>query len=147
MASSTAAVSTRSPASSAPATQVLVKLEFIEEMTTNVDAVQERVLAEILGRNAESEYLVKCDLAGATDRATFRAKVPMVTYEDLKPYIMRVADGDRAPILSGSAHPISEFFPSSGTSSGQLKLIPSVKDELDRRQLLYSLIMPVMSHQ
>lgn len=32
-------------------------------MTTDVDAVQEHVLAEILGRNAESEYLTKCGLA------------------------------------------------------------------------------------
>ncbi|CAL4942432.1 unnamed protein product [Urochloa decumbens] len=77
------------------------KLEFIEEMTTNVDAVQERVLQEILSRIAKAEYLaVKCGLAGATDRATFRAKVPMSTYEDLRPYIRRIADGDRSPILT-----------------------------------------------
>ncbi|CAL4917243.1 unnamed protein product [Urochloa decumbens] len=80
------------------------KLEFIEDMTTDVDAVQERVLEEVLSRNAEAEYLaVKCGLAGATDRATFRAKVPISTYEDLQPYIRRVADGDRSPILTACA--------------------------------------------
>jgi auxin responsive GH3 family protein len=43
-----------------------------------VDAVQEHVLAEILARNADSEYLAtRCGLGGATDRATFRAKVLM----------------------------------------------------------------------
>ncbi|XP_025828757.1 probable indole-3-acetic acid-amido synthetase GH3.8 [Panicum hallii] len=121
------------------------KLEFIEEMTTNVDAVQEHVLVEILDRNGGSEYLEKCGLAAATDRTTFRAKVPMVTYEDLKPYVMRVANGDRSPILSGPSHPISEFLLSSGTSGGEPKLIPTVEEELDRRQLLYSLLMPVMN--
>ncbi|KAG2539976.1 probable indole-3-acetic acid-amido synthetase GH3.8 [Panicum virgatum] len=119
------------------------KLRFIEEMTSNVDALQERVLAEILSRNAGTEYLARCGLAGATDRAAFRARVPVVTYEDLQPDIQRIANGDRSPILS--AHPISEFLTSSGTSAGERKLMPTIKEELDRRQLLYSLLMPVMN--
>jgi auxin responsive GH3 gene family len=84
------------------------KLRFIEEMTSNVDAVQECVLAEILARNAGTEYLARCELAGAADRLAFRDRVPVVTYEDLKPDIQRIANGDRSPILS--AHPISEFL-------------------------------------
>lgn len=119
------------------------KLQFIEEMTTNVDAVQERVLAEILGRNGGTEYLKNCGLDGATDRATFRAKVPVVSYDALQPYIQRIVNGDRSPILS--SHPVSEFLTSSGTSAGERKLMPTIQDELDRRQLLYSLLMPVMN--
>ncbi|CAD6343988.1 unnamed protein product [Miscanthus lutarioriparius] len=100
-------------------------------MTTNVDAIQERGLADILARNGDAEYLAKCGLAGAgaSDRATFRPKVPMATYDDLKQYNLRIANGDRSPILSGSVHPISEFNVSSGTSDGEPKLIPAVKDE------------------
>lgn len=129
----------------AATTEDAEKLQFIEEITTNVDAVQERVLAEILARNADAEYLASnCGLAGTTDRTTFRAKVPMVTYEDLLPYIRRIADGDRSPVLTGSGHPISEFLVSSGTSGGEPKLFPTVNDDLDRRLLLQSLIMPVM---
>jgi auxin responsive GH3 family protein len=122
-------------------------LESIEEMTTNVDAVQERVLADILARNGDAEYLAKCGLAGAgaADRATFRAKVPMATYDDLKPYILRIANGDRSPILSGSVHPISDFIVSFGTSDGEPKLIPAVKDKVDRRMLLHSLVTAVMN--
>ncbi|RWW17529.1 hypothetical protein GW17_00018518 [Ensete ventricosum] len=86
------------------------KLRFIEEMTTNADAVQEKVLAEILTRNAETEYLRRYGLGGVTDRVTFKAKVPVVTYEDLQPEIQRIANGDRSAILS--AHPISEFLTS-----------------------------------
>ncbi|KAK3118341.1 hypothetical protein QOZ80_9BG0697520 [Eleusine coracana subsp. coracana] len=91
------------------------KLRFIEEMTANVDAVQERVLAEILGRNAE------------------------------RLYIRRIAEGDRSPILSGSKHPISEFLTSSGTSARERKLLPTVEDEIDRRKLLSSLAMSVIN--
>ncbi|KAJ7967535.1 putative Indole-3-acetic acid-amido synthetase GH3.3 [Quillaja saponaria] len=118
-------------------------LQFIEEMTRNADAVQERVLAEILSRNAETEYLKRFNVAGETDIETFKSKIPMITYEDLQPEIQRIANGDRSAILS--AHPISEFLTSSGTSAGERKLMPTIKEELDRRQLLYSLLMPVMN--
>ncbi|CAH9103645.1 unnamed protein product [Cuscuta epithymum] len=118
-------------------------LQFIEEMTRNADAVQKRVLEEILSRNSKTEYLQRYGLNGATDRETFKSKLPVVTYEDLQPDIQRIANGDRSPILS--AQPISEFLTSSGTSAGERKLMPTIKEELDRRQLLYSLLMPVMN--
>ena len=122
-------------------------LESIEEMGTNVDAVKERGLADILARNGDAEYLTKCGLAGAgaSDRATFCAKVPMATYDDLKPYILRIANGDRLPILSGSVHPISEFIVSSGTSNSEPKQIHAMKDEVDRRMLLHILNMADMN--
>jgi auxin responsive GH3 family protein len=83
-------------------------LQFIEETTRNADAVQERVLSEILSRNANTEYLKRFNLNGANDRESFKSKLPMITYEDLQPEIQRIANGDRSPILS--AHPISEFL-------------------------------------
>ncbi|CBI33740.3 unnamed protein product, partial [Vitis vinifera] len=118
-------------------------LQFIEEMTRNPDQVQEKILAEILSQNGETEYLQRFKLAGATDRDTFKSKVPVVTYEDLQPDIQRIANGDRSPILS--SHPISEFLTSSGTSAGERKLMPTIHEEWDRRQKLYSLLMPVMN--
>ncbi|XP_021912290.1 probable indole-3-acetic acid-amido synthetase GH3.1 [Carica papaya] len=118
-------------------------LQFIEEMTRNANLVQEKVLAEILSRNAETEYLKRFKLNGAIDRDTFKSKLPVITYEDLQPEIQRIASGDRSAILS--AHPISEFLTSSGTSAGERKLMPTIQEELDRRQLLYSLLMPVMN--
>ncbi|MBA0576014.1 hypothetical protein Golob_023974, partial [Gossypium lobatum] len=83
-------------------------LQFIEEMTKNVDSVQERVLREILSRNAETEYLKRFSLNGATDRETFKSRIPVVTYEDIQPEIQRIANGDKSPIFS--VHPISEFL-------------------------------------
>jgi auxin responsive GH3 family protein len=114
-------------------------------VTTNADAEQERVLGEILARNADAEYLAsKCGLGGATDRATFRAKVPVVGYEDLLPYTRRIADGDRSPILTGRAHPVTEFLTSSGTSGGERKLIPIVEDDFHRFWVMCGLVKPVI---
>ncbi|KAB8083653.1 hypothetical protein EE612_005927 [Oryza sativa] len=119
------------------------KLEFIEEITRGFDAVQERVLAAILARNNGAEYLRRHGMEGRTDREAFKARVPVVTYEDLRPEIERIANGDRSNIIS--SHPITEFLTSSGTSAGERKLMPTIEDELDRRQMLYSLLMPVMN--
>jgi len=83
-------------------------LEYIEEVTRNADEIQEKVLAQILSCSAEAEYLQRHGLDGRTDRITFKKLVPVVTYEDLKPDIDRIANGDTSPILCSK--PISEFL-------------------------------------
>lgn len=83
-------------------------LEYIEEVTRNADEIQEKVLAEILSCSAEAEYLKRHGLDARTDRITFKKLVPVVTYEDLKPHIDRIANGDTSPILCSK--PISEFL-------------------------------------
>ncbi|KAL5099206.1 hypothetical protein RYX36_003533 [Vicia faba] len=131
------------PPSSVDENSLRNSLQFLEEMTINTDPAQQNVLAEIISQNAEAEYLKQFGLNGATDRETFKSKVPVSTYDDLLPYIQRIANGDTSPILS--SHPISEFLTSSGTSAGERKLMPTIHQEMDRRQLLYSLLMPVMN--
>ncbi|KAL0399314.1 UNVERIFIED_CONTAM: Indole-3-acetic acid-amido synthetase GH3.6 [Sesamum radiatum] len=69
--------------------------------------------------------------------------MPVITYEDILPDINRIANGDKSPILC--SEPISEFLTSSGTSAGERKVMPTIEEELERRSLLYSLLMPVMS--
>ncbi|KAL6283791.1 hypothetical protein ACE6H2_014720 [Prunus campanulata] len=118
-------------------------LQFIEEVTENADEVQKRVLAEILARNAHVEYLQRHGLNGHTDRDTFKKIIPVIKYEDIEADINRIANGDTSPILCSK--PISEFLTSSGTSGGERKLMPTIEEELERRSLLYSLLMPVMS--
>ncbi|XP_047051849.1 indole-3-acetic acid-amido synthetase GH3.8-like [Lolium rigidum] len=116
-------------------------LRFIEEMTSDVDSVQERVLSEILAQNAGTEYLSKC--GHPMDRATFRAKVPVVSYEALKPYMQRIANGDRSPVLS--TRPVTDLIASSGTSAGECRMLPNIQDVGGRLRHLKSLLMPVMN--
>lgn len=118
-------------------------LQFIEDVTSKPDDIQKLVLSEILSRNAHVEYLRRHGLAGETDRDTFKKIIPVIKYEDIQPDINRIANGDKSPILC--SHPISEFLTSSGTSGGERKLMPTIEEELERRSLLYSLLMPVMN--
>ncbi|GER53357.1 auxin-responsive GH3 family protein [Striga asiatica] len=119
------------------------KLEYIEDVTKNADEVQKRVLSEILSRNADVEYLKRHALDGRTDRETFKKILPVVSYDDILPDINRIANGDTSPILC--SQPIFEFLTSSGTSAGERKMMPTIEEEMGRRSLLYSLLMPVMS--
>ncbi|KAK8483745.1 hypothetical protein V6N13_129269 [Hibiscus sabdariffa] len=118
-------------------------LQFIEDVTSNADEVQKKVLGEILACNAHVEYLQTHGLNGRTDRESFKKIMPVITYEDIQPHVERIANGDTSPILCSK--PISEFLTSSGTSGGERKLMPTIEEELGRRSLLYSLLMPVMS--
>ncbi|KAJ8420532.1 hypothetical protein Cgig2_023420 [Carnegiea gigantea] len=118
-------------------------LEFIEDVTKNADQVQNQVLSEILTRNANVEYLQRHGLNGAIDKETFKKLIPVIQYEDVQSDITRIANGDKSSILC--SQPIYEFLTSSGTSGGERKLMPTIEEELGRRSLLYSLLMPVMS--
>ncbi|KAF3774816.1 Indole-3-acetic acid-amido synthetase GH3-6 [Nymphaea thermarum] len=147
-------------------------LQYIEDVTTNADQVQERVLGEILSRNAHVEYLRRYGLDGRTDRESFKKLLPVIGYDDIQPDIHRIANGDKSPILS--ADPVSEFLTSTFWHhyhacqqmfdafpawvfpdfdrffrcflEMQFRnfLMPTIEQELGRRSLLYCLLMPVM---
>lgn len=84
-------------------------LDFIEDVTNNADEVQNKVLSEILSRNANVEYLRRHGVNGQTvDRDTFKRLLPVITYEDIQPDINRIANGDKSPILTSK--PVTEFL-------------------------------------
>ncbi|CAN6548576.1 unnamed protein product [Malus baccata var. baccata] len=117
-------------------------LKLLEDLTTNAYEVQQRVLEEILVKNAQTEYL-KGFLNGHHDKKDFKNKVPVVNYEDVKPYIERIANGETSEIIS--AQKITELLTSSGTSGGQPKMMPSTVEDLDRKTFFYNLLVPVMN--
>ncbi|KAG4204183.1 hypothetical protein ERO13_A04G032700v2 [Gossypium hirsutum] len=115
--------------------------KVLEELTENGHRIQEQVLEEILMRNAGTEYLSRF-LHGQTDKQLFKNNVPIVTYEDIKPYIDRIANGETSNILL--ADPISEFIQSSGTSGGQPKLIPMTAENFEKKTLELTLVDPIV---
>lgn len=75
-------------------------IEEFETLTKDASRVQRETLQKILEQNGETEYLKQFGLAGRTDPETFKACVPLVTHQDLEPYIQRIFDGDTSPILT-----------------------------------------------
>jgi len=77
-----------------------VELKDLEVLTTNAKQIQDDVLKEILTLNANTEYL-KRFLDGSSDKELFKKNVPVVSYNDVKPYIERVANGEPSDVISG----------------------------------------------
>lgn len=83
-------------------------LQFIEDVTQDAASVQKSVLADILSQNSGTEYLKRFGVDGGTDPETFKAKVPVISYENIQADVQRIVNGDRSPIFS--SHPVSEFL-------------------------------------
>lgn len=91
-----------------------------EEDTLQAAEVNQAVLKEILKLNSGSEYGRKCQFSSILTPADYQAKVPLTTYEDYRPYIERMANGEENILTS---LPVMYFGLSSGTT-GKSKLIP-----------------------
>ncbi|CAN6884610.1 unnamed protein product [Brassica oleracea] len=117
-------------------------LTVLEELTSNAKQIQDDVLTKILKANANTVYLGRF-LQGSADKELFKKNVPVVSYEDLKPYLDRVANGEPSDVISGE--PITAFLVSSGTSSGNQKIFPANNIFFKNIQIFYTLGYLVMS--
>ncbi|WZZ83689.1 hypothetical protein YC2023_104261 [Brassica napus] len=117
-------------------------LSVLEELTSNAKQIQDDVLNKILKANANTEYLSRF-LEGSSDKELFKKNVPVVSYEDVKPYIDRVANGEPSDIISGE--PITTFNRSSGTSSGNQKIYPANNIFIENTLFGFGLSSIVMS--
>jgi auxin responsive GH3 family protein len=75
-------------------------LEELEMLTVNAKEAQELILTKILERNQATEYLSKF-MNGSTNISAFKRHVPVVTYDKVHPYILRIATGEESSILCG----------------------------------------------
>lgn len=80
--------------------------KVLENLTSNVKQIQDDLLEGILTLNANTEYLRRF-LHGSSDKELFKKNVPVTTYEDVKLFIDRVANGEPFDVISGT--PITGF--------------------------------------
>ncbi|CAK9324526.1 unnamed protein product [Citrullus colocynthis] len=118
-------------------------LKLLEDLTQNAKQIQEQVIGKILTQNLNTEYLKTFLNGHSPDLQSFKNSVPVVNYEDIKPYIERIANGEPSHIIS--SQPITELLTSSGTSGGQPKMMPSTAEDLDRKTFFYNLLVPVLN--
>ena len=84
------------------------------------EAIQRRLLQRYLERNAATEFGRQHDFSRLRSWDDYRASVPVRTFDEFRPWIERIADGE-AGVLTGERVDLLE--PSSG-SSGPEKWIP-----------------------
>lgn len=89
---------------------------------SRIAATQQRILARSLRLVADSEFGRRFRLRSVRTRDDLRRALPLQSYEDIRPLIDRLADGDPSALFSSGVR-VRMLATSSGTTA-QRKLIP-----------------------
>lgn len=90
--------------------------------------VQNELFSKLLKQAKGTEYGRKYDFAGISNPRQFRNRVPIVSYEQLFPFISRIMKGEQNLLWPSE---IRWFAKSSGTTNAKSKFIPVSPEALD----------------
>ncbi len=102
-----------------------MRLWRIEGWKNNPIDAQREVLQDLVTAAQYTEFGRKYNFSGTFNLKTFKQTVPIHEYEDIKPYIHRIMEGEQNVLWNT---PVYWFAKSSGTTSDKSKFIP-VSDE------------------
>ena len=105
----------------------LRRLKKIDYFMANPFPVQEATLFDLIHKAKNTEWGKRYQFNKIRDVSGFQTSLPLQKYEDVKPYIDRIRDGEQN-ILWPS--PIAWFAKSSGTTGDKSKFIPVSKEAL-----------------
>ena len=103
----------------------MYQIELFKEHPVDVQREQ---LFKLLGRAEETEWGKKYGYSSVGSIRDFQERVPINRYEDMKPYIDRLLEGEENLLWPGVTR---WFAKSSGTTSDKSKFIPVSKDALE----------------
>ena len=106
--------------------QELIDLRDREVVSTGLAERQDAWLQRCIARNRETRFGLAHGFRGISTVRDYRANVPLMSYEDLAPYIRSIERGEPDQLFAG--RPIA-FERTSGTTAGQ-KLIPFSPESL-----------------
>jgi hypothetical protein len=116
-----------------PVIRFLARLLFskswrrLKNATANPRATQQNNLLKVVRRNQDTEFGKKYDFASIESIEDFQARVPICTYDDLEPYILRMTKGERNVLVSDPAF----YFAQTSGTTGRAKFIPVTEPYLE----------------
>ncbi|MCW3092169.1 MAG: auxin-responsive promoter family protein [Ferruginibacter sp.] len=112
-----------------PTISRLARMRFwrIENWSRHPVDVQREVLQDLVTAAQYTEFGKKHNFSRLFSLREFKKSVPIHEYEDIKPYIMRMMDGEENVLWNT---PITWFAKSSGTTSDKSKFIPISEESL-----------------
>ena len=112
-----------------PAISRLARMRFwrIENWTKHPVEVQREVLQDLVTTAQYTAFGKKYNFSNLFTIKEFKLHVPIHEYEDIRPYIQRMMDGEENVLWNS---PIEWFAKSSGTSSDKSKFIPVSEESL-----------------
>ncbi|HEX5669573.1 MAG TPA: GH3 auxin-responsive promoter family protein [Chitinophagaceae bacterium] len=113
-----------------PAISRLARMRMwrIEAWMQNPIAAQREVLQDLVTSAQYTEFGRKYDFPSLFNIRDFKKAVPIHEYDDLKPYIHRIMEGEQHVLWNT---PINWFAKSSGTTSDRSKFIPISNESLE----------------
>lgn len=125
----------------------LVRGHFLDRLKEHVryidhaDSVQQGVLVQLVERAALTQLGRKYDFSSCRTYHDFAQRVPLYTYEDIRPMVMRMINGEKDLLWPGRVY---NFAQSSGTSGGKSKYIPITTESFKHNH--YQGASDVISH-
>jgi hypothetical protein len=112
-----------------PAISKLARMRLwrIENWSSHPVAVQREVLQELVTSAQYTEFGRKYNFSKLFTLKEFKKNVPIHEYDDIKPYILRMMNGEENILWNT---PVSWFAKSSGTTSDKSKFIPISEESL-----------------
>ncbi len=112
-----------------PAISRLARLRLwqIEQWIDNPIAVQREILQHLVTSTQYTEFGRKYEFSRLFSIREFKKVVPIHEYDDLKPYIYRIMNGEENVLWNT---PVKWFAKSSGTTSDKSKFIPVTEESL-----------------
>ncbi len=104
-----------------------MRLWRIENWSNHPVAAQREVLQELVTAAQYTEFGRKYNFSKLFSLKEFKKNVPIHEYDDLRPYILRMMDGEENILWNT---PVSWFAKSSGTTSDKSKFIPISEESL-----------------
>ncbi len=101
------------------------RIDQMAEVMNNPSATQLSVFNYLIEKSENTEWGKKYNYSDIKDYKSFQDTVPILTYEEFRPYLERIRNGESDILWPGK---INWFAKSSGTTSGKSKYIP-VSDE------------------
>lgn len=103
------------------------RLKQIESHVMCADAVQQRQLSSLIESARNTEWGKKYDYKSIRTYETFQQRIPIQQYDDIKPYVERMLQGEQGLIWPAA---VKWFAKSSGTTNDKSKFLPVSKEIL-----------------
>ena len=104
------------------------RMHQIDFLKKHPEEVQQETLLKLLSSAHDTEFGKKYGFASIDSENDFKSQVPVHNYEDIKPYVERLREGEVNLLWPGE---IKWFAKSSGTTSDKSKFIPVSAEALE----------------
>ncbi len=99
----------------------------IERFGQNIVPIQQRQLERLTHQARDTEWGIRYDFKSIRSYADFQRRVPLQNYDDIKPYVVRMINGEKNILWPGATR---WYAKSSGTTNDKSKFIPVTPDIL-----------------